>query len=287
MKIDFTILTLRNRINPTWVKKVNYCKQPIREMNCIIFLTVRTASSRLPKKALLEIDHKPLIKILIDRIRTCENVKDIVVCTTTHESDDNLVRLLKDDNIEIFRGDNKDILNRLYLAAKKYGVDQFVVVEGDDVFCEPVLIDETCRKLSENKFDFLYWENLPFGVSPLGIKMRKLEKLMQAKKTKVAETGWGKFIIGSRFFNVGKLRPRNKKWIRPDIRLSVDYPQDFELIKKIYENLPSQFSLTDIIELFNKNPEWQKINESVKEKYKQNFEKKMTKIALKKRKKSK
>lgn len=256
-------------------------------MNCTIFLTVRTASSRLPKKALLKIDHKPLIKFLIDRIRTCKNVKKIIVCTTILESDDNLVQFLKNDNVEVFRGDNKDILNRLYVAAKKYRVNQFVVVEGDDVFCEPLLIDKTCKKLSENKYDFLYWENLPLGVSPLGIKTKKLEKLIRVKKTKNTETGWGKFIIDSGFFNIGKLRTRNKKWIRPDIRLSVDYPQDFELIKKIYENLSSQFSLTNIIELLDKNPEWQKINESVKEKYTQNFEKKMTKIALRKRKKSK
>src|SRR5437667_1305078 len=152
-------------------------------MNCTVFLTVRTSSSRLPKKAFLEIDHKPLIKILIDRIRTSENVKRIVVCTTTQKSDDNLVQFLKNDNVEVYRGDNKDILNRLYLAAKQYNADQFVVVEGDDVFCEPYLIDETCRKLSENKYDFLYWENLPFGVSPLGIKTTKLRILVQNKRT--------------------------------------------------------------------------------------------------------
>ncbi len=256
-------------------------------MNCVIFLTVRTASSRLPKKALLEINHKPLIKILIDRIRTCKSVKNIIVCTTKGKSDNKLVQFLENDKVEVFRGDDKDILNRLYLAAKKYEVEQFIVVEGDDIFCEPHLIDETCKKLCKSKYDFLQWENLPFGVSPLGIKTSKLIKLIQSKKTKDTETGWGNFIANSGFFKVGKLRPRNKKWIRPGVRLSVDYPQDFDLVKKIYENLPSRFTLTNIIGLLDENPEWQKINESVKEKYKQNFEKKMTKIALKKRKKSK
>lgn len=252
-------------------------------MRCIVFLTVRTDSTRLPKKALLEINHKPLIKILIDRIKTCNNIKDIVVCTTKQKTDDNLVRFLIKNKIEVFRGDNKDILNRLYLAAKKYNVDRFVVVEGDDVFCEPVLIDITCKKLSENKHDFLYWDDLPFGVSPLGIMTAKLEILVRDKGTNDTETGWGKFIEESGFFNIGKLKSRHKKWRRPDIRLSVDYPQDFKLIKAIYENLPNQFSLTDIIKLLDKNQYLKKINESVKEKYKQNFEKKMTKIVFKKR----
>lgn len=252
-------------------------------MKCTILLTVRTASTRLPNKALLEIDHKPLVKILIDHIRTSKNIKNIIVCTTKDKSDHNLTKFLQDNDIKVFRGDNKDILNRLYLAAKKYALKQFVVVEGDDIFCEPLLVNKTCVKLSENTYDFIYWENLPFGVSPIGMKTKKLEKLILAKKTKDTETGWGKFIIDSGFFNVGKFRPQNKKWVRPDIRLSVDYPQDFDLIKKLYENLPAQFSLTDIIELLDNNPKWNKINESVKEKYKQNFEKKMTKIVLKKR----
>lgn len=252
-------------------------------MRCIVFLTVRTASTRLPKKALLEINHKPLIKILVDRIKTCYNVKDIVVCTTKQRTDDKLVRFLIKNKIKVFRGDNKDILNRLYQAAKKYHADRFVVVEGDDIFCEPVLIDITCKQLSKNKHDFIYWEDLPFGVSPLGIMTGKLEILVRNKGTKDTETGWGKFIEASGFFNTGKLKPPHKKWRRPDIRLSVDYPQDFKLVKIIYENLTDQFSLTDIIRLLDKNKYLKKINEPVKKKYEQNFEKKMTKIVFKKR----
>lgn len=256
-------------------------------MKCVVFLTVRTASTRLPKKALLEIKNKPLIQIIIDRIRTSSNIKKIIVCTTRLRSDDSLVKLLKKNNIKFFRGDNKDILNRLYLASKKYNVNQFVVVEGDDIFCEPILIEETCKELLNNKYDLVLWKKLPFGVSPIGIKAEKLKILVNNKVTKDTETGWIKFMQKSGFFKITKLEPRFKKWIRPDIRLSVDYPQDFELIERIYDVLPRRFSLTDIIEVLDNNPNWQKINESVKEDYKQHFEKKMTKIALKKRSKSK
>ncbi|MBI3638999.1 MAG: NTP transferase domain-containing protein [Thaumarchaeota archaeon] len=256
-------------------------------MNCTVFLIVRTSSTRLPKKALLEINHQPLIKILIDRIKTAKKAREIIVCTTTHKSDDKLVKFLTNNNIKVFRGDRKDILNRLYLAAKKYKVKQFVVVEGDDVFCEPILIDETCKKLSQTKYDFLYWKNLPFGVSPLGIKTSKLEILVKSKATKNTETGWGRFIVESEVFKVGQIRPRFKKWIRPDIRLSVDYPEDFQLVKILYRKLPRKFTLTDLIKLLDKNPELQKINESVKYKYEQNFTRKMTKIAFKRKVRSK
>lgn len=160
-------------------------------MNCTVFVTVRTASSRLPKKALLKINEKPLIKLLIDRIKTTKNIAKIVVCTTTEESDDELTELLLKSQIDVFRGDNKDILNRLYLAAKKYQVEEFVVVEGDEVFCDPDLIKATCKKLQNTNYEFLSWQNLPFGVSPLGIKTKKIELLIKRKINKSTETGWG------------------------------------------------------------------------------------------------
>ena len=252
-------------------------------MNCTIFVTVRTASTRLPRKALLRIKNKPLIKLLIDRISTSKNFRKIVVCTTTEKSDDVLVEYLQDNGIEVFRGDNVDILKRLYLAAKKYKAKHFVVVEGDDIFCDPQLIDKTCMELSKKHYEFITWKNLPFGVSPIGIQTNKLEILIKNKLTKNTETGWGKFIVESGFFKAVQLKPYNKKLIHPEIRLSVDYIEDYMLVKKIYKNLPATFSLKDIINLLDTNPTWLKINESVKKKYEVNFQKKMTKIALKKK----
>lgn len=252
-------------------------------MNCFIFVTVRTASTRLPKKALLDIDDKPLIRIIVERMSQITTPKKIVICTTNLKSDDKLVRILKKYKINVFRGSSKDILDRLYRAAAKYNVKQFIVVEGDDFFCDLDLVKKTCRELMKTDYEFLVWKNLPFGVSPLGIKTDKLQQLIENKSTKNTETGWGRFITKSGFFKVGTLEPKNKKLIRPDIRLSVDYPEDFQLIKKLYTNLPRKFSLKHIIDLLDKNPEWLRINESVKKKYKENFEKKMAKIALRKK----
>lgn len=252
-------------------------------MDCFVFVTVRTASSRLPKKALLEISDKPLIRILIERISQIVSTKKIVVCTTDLKSDDRLVKILKNSKINVFRGSNIDILERLYMAARKYSVDQFIVVEGDDFFCDLDLIEKTCKKLLKTDYEFLTWKNLPFGVSPVGIKTDKLQQLIENKKTKNTETGWIRFITKSGFFKVGCLEPKNKKLVRPDIRLSIDYPEDFQLIKKIYVNLSRKFLLKDIIKLLEKNPEWLEINNTVKKRYKENFEKKMAKIALKKK----
>src|SRR3990172_185880 len=215
-------------------------------MYCPIFVVVRTGSSRLPGKALLKIGGKPLIKILIDRVSNSKIPNLIVVCTTNKKSDDKLSIFLRSVNIEVFRGSEKDVLKRLYQAGKKYKTKWFVVVEGDDIFCDPELIDKTCKKL-------------PLGVSPIGIKTKSLQKLIEKKINKNTDTGWGQLIIESNLFKVGKLNPPSKKLARPQIRLTIDYKEDFELAKKLLEKLPEKFSLLDLIDILDKNKEWKKI----------------------------
>lgn len=240
-------------------------------MQTTIFLLARTSSTRLPKKALLKIDGKPLIKILIDRIKRDVDNKKIIVCTTKLKSDDYLTEYLEKKKIKVFRGSNKDVLMRLYCAANEYRVSEFVVVEADDIFCEPKFIDQTRKKLKEGNFEYICWENTPFGTTPTGIKTKKLELLISRKKTVNTDTGWGQIIKKSGLFTICSLKPNSKRLRRPDIRLSVDYVEDFNLIKKLYQNLPIRFSLSDIIDMLDKNPQWVKINEKAIKKYEKNF----------------
>ncbi len=239
----------------------------------IIFITVRTASTRLPNKALLEINDTPILVLLINRICTIKNLK-IIVCTTTEKSDDYLVKYLESKKIDVFRGSNEDILNRLYNAAIHLNTDKFIVVEGDDLFCDIELIEKTWNSISSSSCEFVSWIDLPFGTTPVGIKTKNLKILIEKKKSNNTETGWIKFILDSGLFTSVILKHPNQFLCRSDIRLTIDYPEDYDLAKKLYEKLPKKFSLIDIIQLLVENPKWIKINESVKEKYTLNFKEK-------------
>lgn len=242
-------------------------------MGCFVFVPVRTESSRLPKKALLPIKKVPLILNFINRLKKHQFLEKIVVCTTELQSDDELVTLLEQNQIDVFRGSNVDILDRLHSAAIKYDCDFFVVAEGDDFFCDINFIKLTCQKLESTDVDFVYWNNAPFGSTPLGIKTERLGELIKKKKKKNTETGWGKFIVESGLFRVEIMSPASKRLQRPDIRLSIDYREDLELAEEILEIIPHDFSLDDVIDVIDKNPYLLKINEGVKQKYIDNFEK--------------
>ena len=63
-------------------------------MNVDIFIPARLDSSRLPKKHLQKINNFPIIELLVQRLKKVKNVRNIIVCTTNNESDDELVKIL-------------------------------------------------------------------------------------------------------------------------------------------------------------------------------------------------
>jgi spore coat polysaccharide biosynthesis protein SpsF len=119
------------------------------------FITVRTASSRLPKKALLKLKGKTVLEHLIERVKCVRHPVQIVVCTTTLNEDDVLRDIAANNAVACYRGSSADKLARWLGAAREFGVDYFVTVDGDDLFCDPHLIDLAIRQVRTEPCDFL------------------------------------------------------------------------------------------------------------------------------------
>ena len=79
-------------------------------MKSAIFITVRSKSTRLPNKCYMQIRNKPTIQYVIDSAKKSKLSDLIVLCTTKNEEDDHLCQLAKENDIEFFRGSEKDKL---------------------------------------------------------------------------------------------------------------------------------------------------------------------------------
>jgi spore coat polysaccharide biosynthesis protein SpsF len=245
-----------------------------------IFIPVRLSSTRLPLKAMRRIQNKPCIQLLVERVRRSRRIGHIVLCTTTSKNDDELVNLAKRLDIECFRGNDVDILERYRQAAIKYNVKSIVNVDGDDIFCEPSFIDLTSEKLDDA--DCVLWQDVPLGSSPVGIRTSAIEKICSIKDVSNTETGWTRFFTETGLFRVIRLRPDEHQLRDPSIRLTLDYEQDFRLFEKIYENLKEPFDLKDIVRLLRAKPELAKINANLNDIYMKNFNSKAVRVKLKK-----
>ena len=257
-------------------------------MKKAIFITVRTGSTRLPKKCLLKIKGLTTIQHLIRRIKRSKLAEIIVLCTTRLKEDDVLCRIANKEKIKYSRGNVTDKLERWRGAAEKFDVEFFVTVDGDDLFCEPELIDLAFKQYEKEKPDFIYGDgvkgvDVPCGAFTYAIKTKALKKACEMKDTKDTEMMWA-YFKDTGLFNCQKLKGVEKIYKRPEIRMTLDYPEDFKFFKNVIENLSKEkreFDLKDIIDYLDRHPEVIKINQDLQNKFR-NAQQQKTKLILKK-----
>lgn len=252
-------------------------------MKRAIFITARTASTRLPKKCLLKIDDFITIEYLIKRIKRSRLNNGIVLCTTPLSEDDVLCQIASHQGIEYFRGSVKDKLVRWKGAAEKFDVEFFVTADGDDLFCDSELIDIAFEQYERDHPDFIEGVDLPCGAFTYGIKTSALKKVCEIKASEDTEMMWGYFKETNQF-RIEKLSGFPESYRRPEIRMTLDYPDDFKFFTAVIKGLggiEKDFCLKDIIDFLDRHPEVIKINQYLQKEFVEN-QKNKTKIVFKK-----
>lgn len=248
-------------------------------MNKAIFITVRTGSTRLPNKALLKINDKETIVHLIERVKKSKKADNIILCTTNLKEDNILCELASKSGIDYFRGSVKDKLERWNGACNKFDVDFFVTADGDDLFCEPELIDLAFDQYDKTNTDFIEGKGIPCGSFTYGIKAEALKKVCKIKDTDDTEMMWV-YFTDTDLFNIQNLENIPDEYKRTDIRMTLDYEDDFNFFKNVFENLKLDFNLKDVVNYIDSNPEVREINYYLEEEWSNN-QKQKTNMILK------
>ena len=254
-------------------------------MKTAIFLSTREKAKRLPKKVILKIKGRTVTEHLIDRLKTAKLPEQIILCTSTNPRDTVLIDIARKNGIEYFRGSEDDRLERHLNAAKKFGIDFMATVDGDDIFCDPEYIDKSIEKFKETNADYITCEELPLGVTSLGVKYEALEKICQLKdETDTAR--WGEFFTDTGLFKVVYLKVEDRELKHPEYRMTLDYKEDFEFFKAVFDKLyiPGKvFTLRQIVQLLKREPWIVKINSDVQRLWEKKREGELRKVWQKKK----
>jgi len=214
----------------------------------------RLKSTRLPKKGLLQIDGKSLIKIFIERVSMVKSIDKIVFATSDLEDDKPIADLAVKEGLEIFCGHPEDVIQRLYNTAQKFKFDVIVTTTIDSPFQFAEIIDPTVYKIKYENYDMLYsYPNMPNGIDCYGFKTEALKKVIQLKSNENTEC-FGPYFTNTGLFKWGEINLFQSYEEYKDFRLTIDYPEDYDFCKKIYNDLVSKygsnFNLKNLIELF-------------------------------------
>lgn len=249
-------------------------------MKKAIFITVRATSTRLPNKSLLEINGIKTIEYVIEHSKKAKGKDIVVMCTTQNKADDVLVKIAKKHGIKCFRGSEEDKLERWRGAAEKFGVDFFVTADGDDLLCDPELMELGFLQYARTGADFIEGgKGIVCGGFTYGIKVAALNKVCRIKGSSETEMMWTYFKDTGLFRT--ELLECDDVFKRPEIRLTLDYIEDFRLFEAIFGHFKGkQFGLRDAIAYLDANPEIVKINQFRLKDWADN-QKKKTKLVLK------
>lgn len=207
----------------------------------------------------------PVIGRILNALEQSSLIKKIIVVTTKNKQDDELVRYLQKNNYEYFRGSENNVLERFILALKEDNPDLVVRITADCPLIEPKIVDKVIGLAIDTDSD--YTSNILKRTFPDGydVEVIKFSILKQINKM-VTDPDEREHVTQHIIKNIEKFNVKNfeasKENTHPDWRLTLDYGEDYDLIKKIYDLFPKNhyISYNDVIEKILLNPKLIKIN---------------------------
>jgi spore coat polysaccharide biosynthesis protein SpsF len=237
-----------------------------------VFIQARMGSERLPGKVLLQVLKKPLLVYLLERAKKIKEADLVAVLTSTQKKDEAIEKVCREENVLCFRGDELDVLDRYFKAAKKYQVDAIVRITADCPLLDPHIADHVISFFKKHAHEFDYVSNtinrkVPRGMDVEVFSLYALQKAHQeAKEMSEREHVTLHLYKHPETYRIHGIRGEQDY---SDLRLTVDTQEDFMLIEKVLSSLYPQkkdFLLPDILQLFQKKPELKKINAHIAQK---------------------
>ena len=227
----------------------------------VMILQARMGSTRLPGKSLMPLAGEPLVGRVLERVKRCQRVDQVVLATTQREQDDSLVVLGRKYSVEVFRGSENDLVDRYYQAAKENQADVVVRVPADNPCPEPVEIDRIIEYHLESGNDFssnypdVFDNEYPDGIGAEVFNFDVLEKVWQTSTNpRNREHPHTNFYENPDIYKIGTFKCP-EEFRRPDIVLDVNTQEEYEFLADLYDYIYPQnpeFSILDIIEWYDK-----------------------------------
>lgn len=232
-------------------------------------IEARMTSTRLPGKVLMPLAGTPVLERLIERLRRSTYVDEVVVATTTNAPDDAIVELCERLGCVYHRGSENDVLLRVLEAAQKYQADIIVETCGDSPLIDHRHVDALLDLYFDGGYDYV--SNSLEPTFPIGfdVKIFSTEALAHVEKISndpyVRDNVSPYFYQNRQLYKCGQL-PAEARMRRRDIRLTLDYKEDYELINMVFKKLlphNPDFSAEDVVALFEQEPALAEINRNV------------------------
>jgi len=226
-------------------------------------IQARVGSRRLHRKVLRELPYGSglsIIENIVHRVRAASGIDAVIVATSNHPENDEVVSVARAVGADVFRGSEDDVLERFHQAAVIHGLANIVRLTADNPFVDPVILDSCLEAHEKRKADYTKTIGLPLGMNFEVITFPVLDRLQRSVNLGDEREHITLHINNNPLdFSVCVL-----DFGRPEyegLRLTIDWEADYALACFIFDQLYTpkrNFNLDDVLTLLNKHP-WAKL----------------------------
>ncbi len=234
-------------------------------MKYLVMIQARCGSTRLPNKVLKDLWGKPALQRMIERVRRSKVIDEVMVVTSIEKNNLPILRLCSELDVRVGVGSEDDVLDRFYQTAKLLRPEYVIRLTADCPCFDAALLDEAILAMRESTdYCGMLSESFADGLDLEIMKFSALEKAWKEANHSFEREHVTQYIIRhSELFE--QMDFRSPVGYFGDHRWTVDEPEDFELVSKIYEHFVEElhtedFGYKDILDYLNSHPEIKEIN---------------------------
>lgn len=226
----------------------------------------RLKSTRLPRKNLIHLGGQTALEWAIERAQNVQCIDEVVVATTPLKSDADITKVCASKGIRYFLGDPVDVLKRIRDTAEYFDFDFVINITPDNTLFSMYLIDLMANKIRENpSADYLKFKDVMLGTGIYALKKEALQTVCEFKEIIDTEI-WGPLFY-DKYFNVIEMKV--PQFLQAGYRLTMDTPEDYRMLRKIYSDLKITSSnlveLEEVIHYLDLHPEVAAINSNIRQ----------------------
>ncbi|MDO4422093.1 MAG: glycosyltransferase family protein [Eubacteriales bacterium] len=238
-------------------------------MSVNAIIQARCGSTRFPNKVFADINGKPLLWHVVNRLKYSDLIDEIIVATTVNAKDDVIETWCKNENVKCFRGSEDDVLDRYYQASLAFPSDYVVRVTADDPFKEPGVIDQVIGKLINENLD-LVTNNFPPSF-PEGLDCEAFTfEILRTMALNATDPFEREHVTQYVYRNPDRFKIGNVSSDIPlsHLRWTIDNTEDYLMVKEIYNKRNKDSNdillMNEILSILKENPDIANINSGVK-----------------------
>jgi spore coat polysaccharide biosynthesis protein SpsF len=235
----------------------------------VLIIQARMSSTRLPGKSMMLLAGKPLVFRMVERLKKCKKIDEIVIAIPDTPEDQVLIELTQELEVSSFKGSLLDVRDRYLKCAKQFNADYVVRIPADNPIPDANEIDKLIEfHLTKNPHGFssnLAQVNNSGYLDGVGAEIFSTKLLEESVARPSSETV--KEHVHRNFFNYATQTPVDADWCpiaspiapaeisRPDIILDVNTMDDYIKIKRIYDNFYPKnpnFTTVEVINFLDK-----------------------------------